>query len=143
MRSPGENKINLAVFEQDEVWITADQRRIPLEDMTLDHLRNTMAFVERNAEGYVMKGLLAGMFDAPMLAYGGHMPVVVGEIDGRPIERMACIPPHDDIAHAYEQAQFDAVRDPVGWVRKTKLYKRMAQLVEQRVAAQMEDGFDD
>lgn len=42
---------HLAMLNKD-VWVTADGRHIPIREMELDHLRNTIRYIERGGNAY-------------------------------------------------------------------------------------------
>jgi hypothetical protein len=93
------------LLDQDEYWITADQVRIPLEEMDDSHRRNVLNLLVRRAP-YTMKMYYLKesqlMWDAP-----------------------------DDVFHQWSAEAMQEINDsPEQWIERRPLIKKLRQLVE-------------
>ena len=68
-------------------WTTKDGRKIRIEDMTADHLRNTVAYLRRNAEAFRAYASFDHFFRGK--PPNGEMAQIAWEHEGRSIERLS------------------------------------------------------
>lgn len=114
------NLFGLDIYSQEEWWKPADGQRVRLVDMMPTHRANLLRWLERNARAIEFNdslAYLAGPFTA-----GG------------------------DMAMDAESDWLDQKgEDPVAWMKGTKLYRRLAVLVEQDRQAMTsgKDWFDE
>lgn len=96
------------LLNQDKVWIDANGKHHQIEAMSVRYKANVSAFLERRAVR------LADLY--------GYGEITVTMSDPlAPRGEMA----QDALGHELEQADKARMADPVGWLRETKLVRRL------------------
>jgi hypothetical protein len=120
---------------QDEYWETREGARVRPENMTLQHLRNTVAMLERKAVGIELRHTMRLLIELST-----KVATVIGEDEhGQAIladrEKWADLMPRGEMAIDAFERELDWRREhPVEWLHTLPLIAKMDRLIAERSA---------
>jgi hypothetical protein len=122
-----------ALFNQDQVWVDANGNHHQIDEMSVRYKANVVGFIERRAKtlgmGYALDEIAAifAPIGREVIGVDGGQEILGAVVYGGPRGEMAC----DALESAMAEDDHRREQDPIGWIRDTKLMRRLISDVEQ------------